>query len=91
MRFGKEVFIRREEEKIKKKPKTFEISLPEIVDNYGDIVRKAREKMGLTREQLAKILKEKESVIARIENYEMVPDDKLAKKLERVLKIKLFI
>ncbi len=89
MKFGKEI-IEKRSISVEKRVKTYDIEIPEIVENYGDIIRKARERMGMTREQLAKILKEKESVIARIENYEMVPDDKLARKLEKVLKIKLF-
>lgn len=53
------------------------------------VVRKARERRGLTREQLAGLLREKASVIERIERG-MRPDERLARKLEHVLAIKLF-
>ncbi len=92
VKFGKEIFkssktIKKTKVSVKKPIK--EIDEYELVENYGDIIRKAREEMKLSRSDLAKILKEKESVIARIENYEMIPDDKLARKLEKFFKIKL--
>ena len=45
--------------------------------------------MKLTREEFAKKINEKESIIKRIENEEMRPDEALTKKIERFLKIKL--
>ena len=61
----------------------------EIVERYGLIVRRAREKLGLTLEDLGKKIKEKESVIKKIEGEKIVPDFRLAAKLEHALKIKL--
>ena len=60
-----------------------------IVENYGDIIRNAREKMGLTRDMLAAMVGEKESIIRRIEAGQLEPTIELARKLEKVLKIKL--
>ncbi len=60
-----------------------------LVENYGELIRKAREKLGLTREQLAKKLFEKESVIQRIEANELEPSNELVLKLEKTLGITL--
>jgi putative transcription factor len=68
-------------------------TLPEeetvFVENYGKLIVEARERMNLTREEFAKKIKEKESVVRRIESEEMVPDDALTKKIEKFLGIKL--
>lgn len=79
------------------KPKPRYMEIPEeieekeefFVDNYGKIVENARKKRGLTREKFAKKINEKDSVIRRIEMEEMTPDDKLTKKLENFLGIRL--
>lgn len=60
-----------------------------FVENYGNLIIEARKKINLSRKEFAKKIKEKESVIKRIENEEMVPDDDLAEKIERFLEIKL--
>ncbi len=61
----------------------------EIVEDYNIRIRKARESLGLTRELLAQELGEKESVIRRIEEGKLVPTLDMARRLERILKIKL--
>ncbi|MEM2128769.1 MAG: multiprotein bridging factor aMBF1 [Candidatus Methanosuratincola sp.] len=60
-----------------------------LVENYGELIRKSRENAKISREELAKRLGEKESVIRRIESGEMYPTAELTVKLERLLKIKL--
>lgn len=60
-----------------------------LVENYGELIRKSRENARISREELAKRLGEKESVIRRIESGEMYPTATLTEKLERLLKIKL--
>jgi len=60
-----------------------------IVDNYGKLIIEARKKKNLTREEFAKKIKERESVIRRVEREEMEPNDVLTEKLERFLEIKL--
>lgn len=72
--------------KIKTKPEEKELIL---VENYGRIIKNAREKLNLSQEKLAKMLNEKESVISRIEAQHMKPSEKLARKLEKVLNIKI--
>jgi len=61
----------------------------EVVDDYAERIREARERMGLTREVLAAMVGEKVSTIRRIESGRLAPTIQLARKLERVLKIKL--
>jgi putative transcription factor len=63
----------------------------ELVENFGDKIRQAREKIGLSHEDLGKKLNEKVSLLRKIETEKMKPDNKLAKKLEHVLTIKLIV
>ncbi|MEM2385642.1 MAG: multiprotein bridging factor aMBF1 [Candidatus Bathyarchaeia archaeon] len=63
----------------------------ELVDDYDVRVRQAREKMGLTHEELGKKINEKVSVLKKIETRKIKPDDKLAAKLEHALRIKLLV
>ena len=75
---------------------TRKIQLAELADNntmladdYGARVKKAREAKDLTRTEFAHVINERESVIKRIEAQSMQPGDRLAKKIERFLEIKL--
>jgi putative transcription factor len=90
-KFGK---IQREPPKAKKrrtikKAPRFREPSEEVIEDYKTIIRYAREQKGWSREELAEKLYEKASVINRIESGKMVPDIKLARKLERTLNIKL--
>jgi putative transcription factor len=60
-----------------------------MAEDLGAIVQKAREKLGITREELALKVFEKSSVIHKIEAGNFVPDDKAIKKLEAALGVKL--
>lgn len=61
----------------------------EVSEEFNTVIRMAREKKGWSREDLAKKLYEKASVINRIESGKMIPDIKLARKIEKVLNIKI--
>lgn len=61
----------------------------EVVEDYAERIRKAREKLGWSSEVLAQKVREKESVIRRIELGKLKPTLELAKKLEKILKISL--
>ena len=61
----------------------------ELVEDYRSIVRKARESLGLTHEELSRKIGEKVSFLQKLETGKMVPNQALAKKLEYALKIKL--
>jgi putative transcription factor len=63
----------------------------EIVEDYADRVRQHRMKSGLSQEELAKRVKEKLSVIQKIETGKMSPDTKLCRELEHELKIQLLV
>jgi putative transcription factor len=61
-----------------------------LVSNYNVLIRQAREGMGLTQADLAKLIGEKESIVRRLESGRMSPTLELARKIEKVLKIKLY-
>lgn len=61
----------------------------ELVDDYEKTIKQAREKKNLTHKQLGEKIYERESVIANIETGKMVPDNKIAHKLEKALHIKI--
>jgi len=60
-----------------------------MVDDYGAKIRKARQRMGMTVEDFARKINEKESVIKKLEKEELNPDRKLIQKLTGALKIEL--
>ncbi len=59
-----------------------------FVDNFPAVIRRGREELSLTRQELAGKIKEKVSVIERIEGGSR-PEKAVAEKLERVLGIRL--
>lgn len=61
----------------------------ELIEDFSLEVRKAREAKNWSREDLGKKINERVSVINRIETGKMTPDNKLTKKLEKALDIKL--
>jgi putative transcription factor len=61
----------------------------ELVGDLGQRVRQAREGLGLSHEDLGRKIRERVSVLRKIESGKMVPDLVLAEKLEHALKIKL--
>ena len=61
----------------------------ELIEDFSLEVRKAREAKDWSREDLGKKINERVSVITRIETGKMTPDNKLTKKLEKALDIKL--
>jgi putative transcription factor len=68
-----------------------EIQELDIADNYSQIIQKARRKHGLGQEDLAMKVKERLSVIQKIELGKMAPNMRLAKELEHILRIKLLV
>lgn len=63
----------------------------ELVENFGAVIRRARENLGLSREALAAMLGVKETVLRRIEAGQLQPDLALAKRLERALGVRLLV
>lgn len=60
-----------------------------LVPDYGERIRNVREDKGWTREVLAKKLQVKESYLAKLELKKIHPSEKMAKKIEKMLEIKL--
>jgi len=67
----------------------FDILQDDLVDNYEKIIRDAREARDWSQEDLAEQIKEKASLIRKIERADIVPEDSVLKKLEQTLDIKL--
>jgi putative transcription factor len=61
----------------------------ELVSDWNDRVKKAREKKGLSREELGFKIGERTVTISKIENGDLRPSDKVIGKLEKELDIKL--
>jgi putative transcription factor len=80
-------------EKREKRMKTKDIyagtSSVELVDDYGGVIREARMAKGMDLEQFAASILEKKGTLAKIESNSLVPDDKIVKKIEKALGIKL--
>ena len=61
----------------------------EIVADYAQVIKKARESQGLTIEELAAKMMEKATLIRKIEREELIPEDAVRRKIEAALNIKL--
>jgi len=58
---------------------------------FPKVIREARNKKGITHEQLGQKINEKVTLLKKVETGTIKPDDILSKKLERFLGIRLFI
>ena len=76
---------------VKKPPQPVLTQTLELVDDFNLRVRQAREKLGLSHEDLGRKIGERVSVLRKIESKKMFPDDKLAQKLQHALKVKLLV
>lgn len=63
----------------------------EVDPEYYLLIRQAREKLGLSQDQLGKLLNEKPSVIRMVESKKLKPDITLTRKLMHELKINLLV
>jgi len=61
----------------------------DIVDDYHERIKRARLEKGLSQKDLALQMKEKEHLIQKIENHDLIPEENVRKKLEKVLGIRL--
>ncbi|MCE4607059.1 MAG: multiprotein bridging factor aMBF1 [Desulfurococcales archaeon] len=61
----------------------------DVVEDYAKIIREARERLGLTRAELARKVQEREVTLGKIETGRLMPTIDLARRLERVLKVRL--
>jgi putative transcription factor len=77
---------------LQRKPPVAQVQITtEIVPDYAAIIRAAREKLSLSVEDLGKRINEKASVLRHIEAGKVPPNNQLANKLERTLKITLMV
>ncbi|ABL88249.1 transcriptional regulator, XRE family [Pyrobaculum islandicum DSM 4184] len=97
-RYGKRVSPQLQQAVQKKTPPRPKSATPrlqsldvDLVENFGEVIKRARENLGLSREALAAMLGIKEAVLRRIESGQLQPDLALAKKLEKTLGVKLLI
>lgn len=67
----------------------YESEKPELLMDYADRIRKARQRMNMSHEDLGRKINEKKSLVTKIESGDMFPNDEITKKLERALEIKL--
>ena len=73
----------------RKRRDMFDQMTDELIDGYGMAIRRARETGGMTHEDLALKIKEKSSLLKKIEREAIVPEDSVRGKLERALNITL--
>ncbi|MCW3995442.1 MAG: multiprotein bridging factor aMBF1 [Candidatus Bathyarchaeota archaeon] len=75
-----------------KKPPVAQVQISqELIHDYANKIRTAREKLLLSHEDLGKKINEKASLLKHIETGRMAPNNQLAAKLEHALKIKLLV
>ncbi len=63
----------------------------DLVADFGNRIRNARERRGLSHEELGRKINEKTSLLRKLESHKIRPDNRLAEKLQHVLKIKLLV
>ena len=73
----------------RRKPTASVTETLELVDDFGKQVRQARRRLEMSHEDLGRKIREKVSVLRKIESGKMVPDLGLAERLEHALKVKL--
>ena len=61
-----------------------------LIEHYGRAITAARDKMGITRQELAKSLFIRETLLTKIEAENIRPSDEVIKKIEKALNIVLF-
>ncbi|MBT6774356.1 TIGR00270 family protein [Candidatus Woesearchaeota archaeon] len=76
---------------VSKANKFSKTEMPEfkVVNNYSSLIRSARESKDMKQEDFAKFLNEKESILTKWESGSLKPRLDVARRLERVLGIRL--
>ena len=62
-----------------------------LVNNFSDLIKKSREEKGMTQEDFAKFLNEKESILSKWEHGTLRPRIFVARRLEKLLNRSLVI
>ncbi len=82
---GKDAHVK----KIRRNRVAYDRLVEELVPDFYKIVSRARQAHGWTQEEFASMIREKSSLISKIECGDMMPEDDVRKKLEHTLGIKL--
>ena len=61
-----------------------------LINNFSEVIRNSRMVNGLTHEQLGLLIKERVSLLRKIESGTLKPDEGLSRKLERFFRINLY-
>lgn len=61
-----------------------------LIHNFSEVIRNSRMASGLSHEQLGLLIKERASLLRKLESGSLKPDEVLSKKLERFFRIKLY-
>ena len=89
----KEEIIKKRLEQRERRQKTKDIyeqrGDKELALDYHKLIQQARNRLGWSQEELGQKINERKSVISKLENKSMKPDDKLVRKLEKALGISL--
>jgi putative transcription factor len=88
-KFGKSTRSKKINIVVKEKKQEIQEPVFAFIVGYGAMVKRAREKLGLKQEEMAKRLNEKESLLHQIESEHIKPNVDLARKLERELRIRI--
>lgn len=60
-----------------------------LIEDYGTTISRSREKLGISRKELAESMFIRETLLMRIETEKVRPNDEIIKKLEKTLEISL--
>lgn len=82
---------RKKQQQKKKQRDVYDDHQEVLAEDYGDRVRKAREKKGFTVKELSDEINEKRSTVSKTEAHDHHPSDELVTKLERKLDITLMV
>ena len=61
-----------------------------LINNFSEVIRNSRMANGLTHEQLGLLIKERVSLLRKIESGTLKPDEGVSRKLERFFRINLY-
>lgn len=67
----------------------FDLMVGEVVDDFGERIKRARLDKNWTQKDLANEIKEREILIKKIEKGDLIPEDQVRVKLEKALGISL--
>jgi TIGR00270 family protein len=81
--------LQRRERRMQTKDVYATMSSVELIDDYGGAIRNARTRKGMDQDEFAASIGEKKGIIAKLETNDIIPDEKLTRKLEKALGIKL--